>query len=191
MIAMTDSATEVLQRMEEGDPRAHDQLLPLVYADLRKYAARLLADEKPGQTLQPTALVHEAYLRLVDVERAQQWNGRAHFFMAAAEAMRRILVERARKKQCIKRGGDRKRCALLESDARYEPRIEDVLDLDATLDGLAAVDQRAAQLVKLRFFCAMTMEEASETLGVSTRTAKRLWTFGRAWLRREMTRQEA
>ena len=168
---MTD-ITRILSAIEQGDPSAAEQLLPLVYGELRKLAAQRLAQEKPGQTLQATALVHEAYLRLVDVEQAQQWNSRGHFFAAAAEAMRRILVERARHKGRIRHGGGLRRM--------------DLLALDAALDRLAERDPQKARLVELRYFAGLTGEEAAAVLGISASTADRHWVFARAWLRREL-----
>jgi len=180
--------TRILSAAEQGDPHAAEQLLPLVYDELRKLAAQRLAQEKPGQTLQATALVHEAYLRLVDGEGEAPWNSRGHFLAAAAEAMRRILVENARRKHSLKRGGDR---ARVEFDglslAEPEPR-EDLLALDAALTRLAAIDRVAAELVQLRYFAGLTLPEAAECLAVSPRSAGRLWAFARAWLRREIER---
>jgi RNA polymerase sigma factor (TIGR02999 family) len=178
--------THILREIEQGDPQAAEQLLPLVYEELRKLAAQRLAQEKPGQTLQPTALVHEAYLRLVDADQARGWNGRGHFFAAAAEAMRRILVENARRKRSRKHGGGRAREDLDQvQPALPEPR-DDVLALDEALTRLAAADPTAARLVQLRYFAGLTLPEAAAALGVSARTAGRLWAFGRAWLRREV-----
>jgi RNA polymerase sigma factor (TIGR02999 family) len=182
---MTD-VTRILSAIEQGDPQAAEQLLPLVYEELRKLAAQKLAQEKPGQTLQATALVHEAYLRLVDVEEAQHWNSRGHFFAAAAEAMRRILVEAARRKGRLRRGGARQRRQLLEDDLAASPLLDEVLDLDEALDKLRAADPQAAELVQLRVFAGMTIEEAAEVLGTSARTAKRTWAYSRAWLGREL-----
>jgi RNA polymerase sigma factor (TIGR02999 family) len=178
--------TRILSAIEQGDPRAAEQLLPLVYEELRKLAAQRLAQEKPGQTLQPTALVHEAYLRLVDVEKAPSWNSRGHFFAAAAEAMRRILVENARRKRSLKHGGGRARADLDQAEPAWPERREDVLALDEALTRLAATDPVAARLVQLRHFAGLTQPEAAEVLGVSARTAGRLWAFARAWLRREV-----
>jgi RNA polymerase sigma factor (TIGR02999 family) len=177
--------TRILSAIEQGDPSAAEQLLPLVYDELRRLAAQRLAQEKPGQTLQATALVHEAYLRLVDVEKAQQWNSRGHFFAAAAEAMRRILVDNARRKQSQKRGGDRVRLDLDQVAATSE-RLDDVLDIDAALAGLAAADPQAAELVKLRYFAGLTIPQAAVTLGVSPRGADFLWAYARAWLLRSL-----
>jgi RNA polymerase sigma factor (TIGR02999 family) len=178
---MTD-VTRILSAMEAGDPHAAEQLLPLVYNELRKLAAQKMAQEKPGQTLQATALVHEAYLRLVDVEKAQSWESRGHFFAAAAEAMRRILVDAARGKQSLKRGAGRRRHPLDEARLAA-PRIdEDVLAVHEGLDRLAATDPEAAQLVQLRFFGGLTSEQAAEVLGLSTRTAERIWDYARAFL---------
>jgi RNA polymerase sigma factor (TIGR02999 family) len=185
---MTD-VTRILAAIEQGDPNAADQLLPLVYDELRKLAAQKLAQEKSGQTLQATALVHEAYLRLVDVEEAQRWESRRHFFAAAAEAMRRILVEKARRKHSVKHGGQRVRVdldsALIISD---EPR-RDLLELDELLDQLAGADPRAAELVKLRFFAGLTGEQTAEVLGISPRAADMLWAYARAWLFEKLQRE--
>jgi RNA polymerase sigma factor (TIGR02999 family) len=183
---MTD-VTRILSAIEQGDPHAAEQLLPLVYDELRKLAAEKLAQEKPGQTLQATALVHEAYLRLVDVEEAQHWNSRGHFFAAAAEAMRRILIEHARRKQSRKRGGDRVRQdldAVVDLAAPESP--EEVLALDEALQKLAAKDKSAADVVHLRFFAGLPMPEVAKLLGISPRTADRLWAYARAWLHREI-----
>jgi RNA polymerase sigma factor (TIGR02999 family) len=174
--------TQILSAIEQGDPHAAEQLLPLVYEELRKLAAQRLAQEKPGQTLQATALVHEAYLRLVDVDKAQRWNSRGHFFAAAAEAMRRILVENARPKSRLKRGGDRQRMAPEQvEDAPYAPP-EDVLALDEALGRLAAEDAQKAELVKLRYYAGLSVEEAARCLGISRATAARHWAYARAWL---------
>ena len=182
---MTD-VTRILLHIEQGDPKAAEQLLPLVYHELRKLAAQKLAHEKPGQTLQATALVHEAYLRLVDVERAQQWNSRGHFFAAAAEAMRRILVDNARRKQSKKRGGERVRLDLDQLAAATCERLDDVLDIDAALVGLAHADPQAAELVKLRYFAGLSIPQAAAALGVSPRSADFLWAYARAWLLRSL-----
>jgi RNA polymerase sigma factor (TIGR02999 family) len=178
--------TRILSAIEHGDPSAAEQLLPLVYAELRQLAAQKLAQEKPGQTLQATALVHEAYLRLVDVKQVQSWNSRGHFFAAAAEAMRRTLVEAARRKGSLRRGGARRRCDLPEGDLAASPVLDQVLDLDEALGKLQAADPQAAELVKLRVFAGLTVEEAAQALGVSPRTAKRTWAYARAWLGREL-----
>lgn len=174
--------TQILSAIEAGDPHAAEQLLPLVYDELRKLAARKMAQEKPGQTLQATALVHDAYLRLVDVDKIQHWNSRGHFFAAAAEAMRRILINRARDKRRVKRGGGRRRIDL---DALSDPGTapaEDLLDLDDALDRLAGAHSQCAELVKLRFFAGFTLDEAAAALGLARRTADRHWAFARAWL---------
>ena len=178
--------TRILSRAEQGDVNAVHQLLPLVYDELRKLAAQRLAQENAGQTLQPTALVHEAYLRLVDVEQAQQWNGRGHFFAAAAEAMRRILVEKARRRHRVRHGEGRKRVELDdEVAARTDDASQDeLLAIDEALVGLEAADPRAAALVKLRFFAGLTMPQVAEALGIPLRTAEREWTYARAWLHR-------
>jgi RNA polymerase sigma factor (TIGR02999 family) len=180
------NVTQILARIEQGDQAAAEQLLPLVYEELRKLATARLAQENPGHTLQATALVHEAYLRLVDVDQAQRWDGRGHFFAAAAEAMRRILVENARRRKRIKRGGDLAREELVE-DAVAAPEIhEDLVALDAALNRLKAVDPQALQLVHLRYFVGLSIPQAAEYLGISPRTADRLWSFARAWLHREI-----
>jgi RNA polymerase sigma factor (TIGR02999 family) len=181
-----NDATHILSAIEHGDPHAADQLLPLVYHELRQLAAAKLAHEQPGQTLQATALVHEAYLRLVDTEQAQHWNSRGHFFAAAAEAMRRILVERARRKASQRRGGVRQRCELRDDDLLAAPLNEALLDLDEALSKLVASDPPAAELVKLRVFAGMTVEEIAQVQGTSPRTVKRNWAYARAWLGREL-----
>jgi RNA polymerase sigma factor (TIGR02999 family) len=178
--------TSILRAMEHGDPSAAEQLLPLVYDDLRRLAAQRLAQEKPGQTLQATALVHEAYLRLVDVETAQRWNSRGHFFAAAAEAMRRILVERARHKRSLKAGGDHHREELADIEAPGVGPDLDLLALNDALTKLDAQDHRKAALVKLRFFAGLTIKEAAEALGISTSTADNDWAYARCWLRVEI-----
>jgi RNA polymerase sigma factor (TIGR02999 family) len=182
---MTD-VTGILSAIEQGDPRAPEQLLPLVYVELRKLAARRLIEEKPGQTLQATALVHEAYLRLVDVEKAQHWQSRGHFFAAAAEAMRRILIDNARLKKRPKHGGGRRRVDLDEGALVTDTPEFDLLDLDEALTKLAAEEPVKAELVKLRFFAGLTTSEAAAVLGVSLATAERSWVYTRAWLRREL-----
>jgi RNA polymerase sigma factor (TIGR02999 family) len=174
--------TRILDRIQEGEPSAAEALLPLVYEELRKLAAQKMAHEKPDQTLQPTALVHEAYLRLVDVEQRQRWDGRGHFFAAAAEAMRRILVERARRKKAVKHGGGRRRVNA-DTVALVAPQAdEDLVAIDEALDRLAALDPVKAQLVKLRYFAGLTIEECAEALGISCATAKRYWAYSRVWL---------
>ncbi len=178
--------TRHLTAIEEGDPSAAERLLPLVYDELRKLAAVKMAREKPGQTLQATALVHEAYVRLVDRERAQRWDGRAHFFSAAAEAMRRILIENARRKSRLKHGGRIQRVDLDAVELPLPLPDDDLLALDEALDRLAMVDSRAAEVVKLCFFVGLTQEQAARELGVSLSTAERLWGFARAWLFREI-----
>jgi RNA polymerase sigma factor (TIGR02999 family) len=178
--------TRILSAIEQGDPSAAEQLLPLVYDELRKLAAQRLAQEKPGQTLQATALVHEAYLRLVEVEEVQHWNSRGHFFAAAAEAMRRILVDDARRKSAQKRGGQFNRVDLdgLELPIRSDP-IK-LIALDDALSRLSEKDSVKAELVKLRYFTGLTNQEAAETLGISTATADRYWAYARAWLQKEI-----
>jgi RNA polymerase sigma factor (TIGR02999 family) len=177
-----NEVTQILHQIQEGDPSASEQLLPLVYDELRKLAADKIAQEKPGQTLQATALVHEAYLRLVDVERAQHWNSRGHFFAAAAEAMRRILIENARRKTADKRGGQRKRVPLDHADAVAVAPPDELLALDEALERLERHDRVAGELVKLRYYAGLSLEHAAEALGISSATAYRHWTFGRAWL---------
>lgn len=188
------NVTHLLQALEQSDPHAADQLLPLVYAELRKLAAERLAHEKPGQTLDATGLVHEAYLRLVapasgaaSARREPSWNSRGHFFAAAAEAMRRILVESARRKQRRKHGGGRRRIDMDEACSLIEPPGEDLLALDEALTQLAALNPIRAQVVKLRFFAGLTMPEVAETCGISLATAERYWTFARTWLYAQLT----
>jgi RNA polymerase sigma factor (TIGR02999 family) len=178
-----NDVTRILSDIEHGDPQAAERLLPLVYDELRKLAAQRLRHEKPGQTLQATARVHEAYVRLVEGEEAQRWNSRGHFFAAAAEAMRRILVNRARHKRRLKRGGDRGRVELEDVAIADEAGSPDILALDEALEGLAREEPACAELVKLRFFAGLTQEEAARALGVTRRTANRYWAFARAWLR--------
>jgi RNA polymerase sigma factor (TIGR02999 family) len=174
--------TRILSAIDQGDPHAAEQLLPLVYDELRKLAATKLAQEKPGQTLQATALVHEAYLRLVDVDQAQRWNSRGHFFAAAAEAMRRILVENARRKNAEHRGGDWKRIELTEAEVATSSSPERLLLLDDALGSLTREDPAAAEVAKLRLFAGLPVEEAGKVLGISRATAFRHWTYARAWL---------
>jgi RNA polymerase sigma factor (TIGR02999 family) len=181
-----NDVTLILSAIEAGDPRAAEKLLPLVYDELRKLAAQRLAQERPGQTLQATALVHEAYLRLVDADQAKEWNSRGHFFAAAAEAMRRILVEQARRRNSQRRGGGQARCQLRDDDRVAIPIDDELLDLDDALAKLAATDPQAAELVKLRVFAGMTIQEAAQTQGLSERTAKRNWAYARAWLGRRL-----
>jgi len=184
--------TRILSALSQGDSHAAEQLLPLVYDELRKLAAQKLAQEKPGQTLQATALVHEAYLRLVasgdaSAPREQHWNGRGHFFAAAAEAMRRILVENARRKKRIKHGGDRERVAIELASLPTRMSSDELLALDEALEKLRQQDPVKAQLVTLRYFGGMTIEQASEVLNISRVTAHRYWTYARAWLHQQMT----
>jgi RNA polymerase sigma factor (TIGR02999 family) len=179
--------TRILSAIEQGDAQAAEQLLPLVYEELRKLAAQKLAQEKPGQTLQATALVHEAYLRLVDVEKTQHWNSRGHFFGAAAEAMRRILVEQARHKKSAKAGGQGERVQLHAEQLAAPSRDVDVIALDEALDRLANQDRRKAELVKLRFFAGMTIRQAAAALGIAESTADADWAYAKAWLRLELT----
>jgi RNA polymerase sigma factor (TIGR02999 family) len=178
--------THILSAVEQGDPHAAEQLLPLVYDELRKLAAEKMAHEKPGQTLEATALVHEVYIRLVDTEKAQHWNGRGHFFAAAAEAMRRILINRARDKHRLKRGGERKKVDLDRIEAALETPPEDLLAFDEALEKLARQDRTCAELVRLRFFAGLSVGEAAEALEISPRTADRYWAYARAWLYEEL-----
>jgi RNA polymerase sigma factor (TIGR02999 family) len=177
--------TRILNAIERGDAKATDELLPLVYEELRLLAAQKLSHEPPGQTLQATALVHEAYLRLIGDE-PQSWNGRGHFFAAAAEAMRRILVENARHKKRLKRGGEKQRIDLDGVDSMVNGLSEDVIAVDEALVRLAEMDAVKAELVKLRYFGGLTVEQAAQVLGVSETTAKEHWRFARAWLYRQM-----
>lgn len=180
------NVTRILSAMQQGDAHAAEQLLPLVYDELRKLAAQRLAQEKPGQTLEATALVHEAYLRLVDAEEVQHWKSRGHFFAACAEAMRRILVESARRKRSQRRGGGHGRCELREDDRIEIPLNDELIDLDEALAKLSSADPAAAELVKLRVFAGMTIEEIAEVQGNSPRTVKRNWAYARAWLGRKL-----
>lgn len=182
--------TRILSTIEQGDPSAAEQLLPLVYEELRKLAAQRMAHEVPGQTLQATALVHEAYLRLVDNEKAQHWNSRGHFFGAAAEAMRRILIDNARRKKRPKHGGARQRVELDEACCLHSAPADDLLALDEALARLASQEPAKAELVKLRFFGGLSLDEAAEAIGVSRATAKRYWTYARAWLYAEIDPEE-
>jgi RNA polymerase sigma factor (TIGR02999 family) len=176
-----NDVTLILSALDRGDPRAAEQLLPLVYNELRKLASQRLAHEQPGQTLQATALVHEAYLRLVG-EQDPGWDGRGHFFAAAAEAMRRILVDNARRKRTEKHGGGHRRMDVDRFDVAHEAAPDDLLDLDQALDKLAAEDPAKAKLVKLRYFAGLTVEEAARMLGISRATADRHWHYARVWL---------
>mgnify|MGYP001099438198 CR=1 FL=1 len=181
-----NDVTRILSAIEHGDPSAAEQLLPLVYDELRKLAAVKLAAEKPGHTLQATALVHEAFLRLSDRGEACSWSGRGHFFAAAAEAMRRILVERARGKRRLKRGGDRRRVDLDDPRLAYAEPVEELLSIDEVLEQLEGDDPRAARLVKLRYFAGLSVEEAAELAGFSRSTAYEHWAYARAWMRRRL-----
>ncbi len=178
--------TRILSAIECGDRQAAAQLLPLVYDELRKLAAHRLAREKPGQSLQPTALVHEAYVRLVDTNQVQQWNSKGHFFAASAEAMRRILVESARQKATQKRGGDARRLDLDQIALVEDDRSDDLLALDEAIEELGSHDAQAAQLVKLRFFAGLTHQDAADAMGIGRRAADRLWVLARAWLNRRL-----
>jgi RNA polymerase sigma factor (TIGR02999 family) len=184
---MTD-VTQILSQIETGDPSASEQLLPIVYDELRRLAVHRLSQERPGQTLQATALVHDVYIRLVDVQQRQSWNGRGHFFAAAAEAMRRILIEQARRKRTQKAGGLRVQLSELELEpAANAGSPLDLLALDEALEMLEAKDKRKAELVKLRFFAGLTNEQAAEALGVSVSTADNDWAYAKTWLRVKMS----
>jgi RNA polymerase sigma factor (TIGR02999 family) len=180
--------TRILSEIEQGDPHAAEQLLPLVYEELRKLAAQKLAQEAPGQTLQATALVHEAYLRLVDAAKTHHWDSRAHFFGAAAEAMRRLLIDNARRKQAEKHGGGWQRHDLLEAELAIDSTGDELFAVDEALSQLATREPVIARLVELRFFAGLTLAEAAKCLGISERTAYRHWAYARAWLRRELDR---
>lgn len=180
-----NEVTRILSAIEQGDAMAARELLPVVYEQLRALAAKRLSNEAPGQTLQATALVHEAYLRLVG-DKEYHWDSRGHFFAAAAEAMRRILIDRARAKKCEKRGGGRKRCDLTSADVTIDAVPDEILDLDEALGKLAAEDAVKAELVKLRFFGGMTLKEAANFLGISTTTADRYWAYARVFLYTEI-----
>ena len=175
--------TRILSQIESGDPSAAEQLLPLVYDELRKLAAAKLANEKPGQTLQATSLVHDAYLKLVDTDKAQHWNSRGHFFGAAAEAMRRILVDSAKRKQSAKRGGQFQRVGLDEDQIVAPGRNIDLIALDDALTRLAVHDSRKAELVKLRYFAGLTLRQAADALRISESTADAAWAYAKSWLR--------
>ena len=180
------NVTQILTAIEQGDTKAADKLLPLVYEELRRLAAHKMSHEPPGQTLQATALVHEAYIRLVGSE-ARNWNSRTHFFAAAAEAMRRILIDNARRKQRLKRGGGQDKVDLDSAELAIEAPSDDLIALDEALAKLASTDKVKADLVKLRYFAGLTLEQAAEILGLSQTTAKRQWTYARAWLYRQIT----
>jgi RNA polymerase sigma factor (TIGR02999 family) len=173
--------THILTAIEQGDAKAAEELLPLVYDELRRLASRKMLREQPGQTLQATALVHEAYIRLVGAE-SQNWNSRGHFFAAAAEAMRRILIENARRKQRLKRGGNQQRINFYDKDLLFEEPSDELIALDEALSKLAEIDKPKAELVKLRYFAGLTLEQAAEILMISSTTAKRHWTYAKAWL---------
>ena len=181
-----NEVTQILSKIESGDPDASSELLPLVYEELRKLAAARMAAEKPGQTLQATSLVHEAYIRLVDVETVQRWNSRGHFFGAAAEAMRRILIDHARSRKRQKRGGDRQKLNLDNIDVAMTASFDELDALNEALVKLAEVDPVKAELVQLRYFAGLTIEQAAELLGISRATASRYWTYARAWLFNEI-----
>jgi len=180
-----NEVTHILNAIEQGDPKAASQLLPLVYGELRKLATAKMAHEPPGQTLQPTALVHEAWLRVTD-GKDETWDSRAHFFGAAAEAMRRILIENARRKKALRHGAGQAPLDLEQVEIAAPSTDDEMLDIDAALNKLAALDKEKAELVKLRFFVGMTIEEAAAVLGISEATAKRWWIYARAWLHAEV-----
>jgi RNA polymerase sigma factor (TIGR02999 family) len=188
MVTPMNEVTRILSDMEQGDPHAAEQLLPLVYDELRKLAAQKLAQEKPGQTLEATALVHEAYARLVDTDKVPHWNSRGHFFKSAAEAMRRILVETARRKKTDKHGGACERIHVEIADLAAPQRDDKLLRLDEALGRLELQKPLQAKLVKLRFFAGLTIAETAAALEISTATADRYWAYARAWLQREMAR---
>jgi RNA polymerase sigma factor (TIGR02999 family) len=183
--------TRILSAIEQGDPRAAEQLLPLVYDELRKLAAHKLAQEKPGQTLEATALVHEAYIRLVDGNQAQHWNSRGHFFAAAAEAIRRILIDQARRKKSHKRGGDLERKPLEEVEISAPQPAVDLLAVNDALEKFERIDKAAADLVKLRYYAGLTLPQAAEALGISSSTADRQWAYARAWLHAELRENDS
>jgi len=183
-----DEVTRILSEIEKGSLLATDELFPLVYDELRALAARKMARDRPGQTLQPTALVHEAYMRLVDAEKAEQWNSRGHFFAAAARAMRRILIEHARGRARQKRGGGRQRVELAAAELALESAPDELLALDEALRRLAASDPAAAKLVDLRYFAGLSMPQAADVLRIPLRTVERNWAYARTWLHRELCR---
>lgn len=183
--------TQILSQIESGDRAAADRLLPLVYEELRKLAAARMSQENPGMTLQATALVHDAYIRLVDVDQVQRWDSRGHFFAAAAEAMRRILVENARRRNSAKRGGNHERIDLDEAVLSDNELRDDVLEIDKYLERLSDAHPRAAEVVKLRFFAGLTGDQTAEVLGVSARTVDQLWAFARAWLFETIQRENS
>jgi RNA polymerase sigma factor (TIGR02999 family) len=185
-----NDVTRILSAIEQGDLQAAEQLLPLVYEELRTLAKQKMAHENPGQTLQATALVHEAYLRLVDRDKIQGWDSRGHFFAAAAEAMRRILIENARRKKRLKRGGDRERIDLDDPRLAYWEPVDELIAIDEALEQLARDDPSAAQLFKLRYFAGISIEDAAEIVGFSRSTAYEQWAYARAWLRRWLSRDE-
>jgi RNA polymerase sigma factor (TIGR02999 family) len=182
-----NAVTRILSAIEQGDPHAAEKLLPLVYEELRKLAAQKLAQEAPGQTLQATALVHEAYLRLVDVERAQHWDSRGHFFAAAAEAMRRVLIDNARRRLSQRRGAGTERRTLEGLEAAAPASDDELLAVNEALERLQQVDPPKAELVKLRYFGGLTIPEAAKVLGISVTTANRYWAYARAWLHEELS----
>ena|SRR5664280_378504 len=188
LVSMSE-VTLILNALQQGDPKAADQLLPVVYSELRKLAAHKMSSETPGQTLQPTALVHEAWLRLVGEDSQAQFQSRAHFFGAAAEAMRRILIERARRKQALRHGGGQQRIDMDEIDISAPGNDEQLLAVNDALERLCAIDAQKAELVKLRYFVGMTLDEAALVLGISKATAKRWWAYSRAWLFGEIKSQ--
>lgn len=189
---MSNDITQILNAIEDGDQQAAGQLLPLVYDELRRLAAKKMSQEAVNHTLQPTALVHEAFLRLVGEEDVDQWDNRGHFFVAAAEAMRRILIDNARRRKSAKRGGEFARCELQDDDAIVDADdFESLLALDEALKRLAEVDEQLARLVELRYFTGLTVEETAKVLSTSPRTTKRNWVYARAWLRRELDGRES
>jgi len=191
MLYFMSEVTRILSAIEQGDPSAAEQLLPVVYDELRKLAAQKLSLEQPGQTLQATALVHEAYLRLVDTEQAPHWNGRGHFFAAAAEAMRRILVDQARRKLSLRRGGNVQRQPIEEMEIEAPEPAVDVVAVHEALERFESVDAIAAQIVKLRYFAGLTISQVAEALGISSSSADRSWAYARAWLHTALKQDRA
>ena len=191
IIGLMSEVTRILERIEQGDGIASEQLLPLIYDELKRLASVQMEHERPGQTLQATALVHEAYLRLVDVNKAQQWNSRGHFFAAAAEAMRRILIERARSKQREKHGGDWKKVDFEKLEPACSISPDQLVSLDDALDRLNVLDKIAGQLVSLRYFAGLSLDDAAKASGISTATAYRHWAYARAWLSCELLNQKS
>jgi RNA polymerase sigma factor (TIGR02999 family) len=190
MLSIMSDVTHILLAIESGDPHAAEQLLPLVYDELRKLAAQKVSQEKPGQTLQATALVHEAYMRLVGTENSQAWDNRGHFFAAAAEAMRRILIDQARTKQSQRRGGGQQRLDLEHVDLAAPEAAPDILAVNEVLERFEQIDSVKAKLVKLRYFAGLSIPQAAQVLGISSTTADRYWAYARAWLHAELKKDD-